>query len=100
MALSKAGMERDREVYFFEVGHLNHFTPEIYVDITSVWDIKMDLVHIHERFGDDRFKEMANKSALHHGRNNSCIYAEGFKPLFPLSNSKFRNGIGCSLLGL
>ena len=100
MALSRTGMKWDREIYFFEVGLLDHFTPEIYVDITSIWDIKKELVHIHERFGDDRFKEMAERSAVHHGRTNACQYAEGFIPLFPLSNIKFWDKIDCTLLDL
>jgi LmbE family N-acetylglucosaminyl deacetylase len=95
-ALSKKGMMYDREIYFFEVGHLNHFTPEVYVDISSIWDVKVKLVDIHERFNDDRYKEMAEKSAAYHGRTNQCKYAEGFKPLFPLSTSRTK----CSLLDL
>jgi len=100
MALAKSGMMYSKEIYFFEVGLLNHFTPDVYVDISSIWNIKMELVDIHERFNDDRYKEMAEKSGVYHGRTNRCKYAEGFKPLFPLSNTRFKNRIKCSLLDL
>lgn len=100
MALSKTKMMYNREVYFFEVGHVNHFDPEVYVDISPIWEIKMELVDIHERWNDDRYKKMAEKSAIYHGRTNRCKYAEGFKPLFPLSNVRFKNRINCSLMDL
>ncbi len=102
MALSKTGMKWNREIYFFEVGQCNHFTPEVYVDITPVWDIKKELVRIHERNKDRPFamRKIAERSSVYHGRTNSCKYAEGFIPLFPLSNVRYRNRIGCSLLDL
>jgi len=100
MALSKTGMMYNREVYFFEVDKLNHFNPEIYVDITSVWDIKQELVRFHERFNDDRSEKMAEESGVYNGRTNHCKYAEGFIPLFPFSNVRYDNRIGCSLNGL
>lgn len=100
MALSEAGMQRDREVYFFEVGRLSHFTPEVYVDVTPVWEVKRELVHIHERFGDDRLKEMAEQSAVYHGRTNGSQYAEGFRPLYPLSTSGSPGRSRCTLLDL
>lgn len=95
MALSKAGLTYRREIYFFEVGKLDHFAPAIYVNVTPVWEVKTELVKIHERFNDDRFRRMAEESASHHGFSNHCKYAEGFIPLLPLSNRA-----GCSLLGL
>ena len=100
MALAKTGMKWNREIYFFEVGLLNHFTPKVYVDITPVWDIKKEVVQIHERFNDDRYERMAERSSLYHGRTNRCKYAEGFIPYFPLSNVRYSNRIGCSLLDL
>lgn len=100
MALSKTGMMYDREVYFFEVDKLNHFVPEVYVDITSVQDKKMEIVKLHERFNDDRFRKMAEESDIYNGRTNHCRYAEGFIPLFPFSNSVSKNRIKCSLLDL
>jgi hypothetical protein len=83
-----------------EVGKLDYFTPSVYVDITPVWETKQDLVKIHEHFEDDRFRKMAEESALHHGLSNHCRYAEGFIPLFPFSNVRFKSRIGCSLMGL
>ncbi len=100
MALAKTGMMYNREIYFFEVGNLDHFTPSIYVDITPVWETKRELVKIHERFKDERFQKMAEESALHHGVSNHCKYAEGFIPLFPFANVRDNNRIGCSLMGL
>ncbi len=100
MALSKTGMMYNREIYFFEVGLLNHFTPEVFVDVTPVWEIKKEVVQIHERFNDDRSERMAERSSLYHGRTNRCKYAEGFIPLFPFSNVRYKNRIGCSLLDL
>jgi len=100
MALSKTGMMYNREIYFFEVGLLNHFTPEVFIDVTPVWDIKMELLKFHERFNDDRYQRMAERSSIYHGRTNRCKHAEGFIPLFPLSNVRYKNRIGCSLLDL
>jgi LmbE family N-acetylglucosaminyl deacetylase len=100
MALAKTGMMYDREIYFFEVDKLNHFNPEIYVDITSVWDVKKELVHLHERYHDDTFVKMAEEGAIYNGRTNHCKYAEGFIPLFPFSNVRYEHRIGCSLYGL
>ncbi len=102
MALSKTGMMYNREVYFFEVGLLNHFTPDVYVDISPVWDIKKELVSIHERNKDRPFAmhRIAERSSVYHGRTNRCKYAEAFIPLFPFSNVRYRNRIGCSLLDL
>jgi len=99
-ALSKTGMMYNREIYYFEVGLLNYFEPDVYVDISSIWDIKKKLVSIHERFGDDRYVRMTEKSATYHGYKNKCKHAEAFKPLFPLSNIRFKNRIKCSLLDL
>jgi|GEM_PF-959514 len=100
MALSKTGMMYNREVYFFEVGDLNHFIPAIFVDVTPVWDIKKEIVHLHERYNDDRFYKMAEERALYHGTTNHSKYAEGFIPLFPLSNKKYNNKTGCCLMDL
>lgn len=98
MALSRSGMMYDREVYFFEVGKLNHFIPQVYVDITPVWDIKTGLVKIHERLNDDTFRKMAWEGDIYNGRANHCKYAEGFIPLVPFTNSGKK--ISCSLLDL
>ena len=100
MALTKAGMLANREIYFFEVDKLNHFIPDIYVDITPVWDIKMEMVQFHERHHDDRYKRMAEASNVHHGFDNHCKYAEGFIPYFPFSNTRHGNKTRCSLIDL
>jgi LmbE family N-acetylglucosaminyl deacetylase len=98
MALSKAGMMYDREVYFFEVGKLNHFDPQVYVDISNVWETKNTIVGLHERFNDDTFRKMAVEGDVYNGRANHCKYAEGFIPLIPFSNSGKK--LKCSLLEL
>jgi LmbE family N-acetylglucosaminyl deacetylase len=98
MALSKAGMMYNREVYFFEVGKLNHFNPQVYVDISGVWNTKNELVGLHERLKDDTFRKMAVEGDIYNGRANHCMYAEGFIPLVPFSNSG--NKVKCSLLEL
>jgi LmbE family N-acetylglucosaminyl deacetylase len=100
MALSKTGMFYNREVYFFEVDKLNHFTPEVFVDITPVWEIKREIVGFHERYNDDRFRKMAEESDIYNGRTNHCKYAEGFIPLTPFSNLKFTNKTRSSLMDL
>ena len=100
MALSKARMIYNKDIYFFEVGLLNQFDPKVYVDISSVWDIKKELVSIHERFNDDRLVRIAERSAVYHGRKNRSKYAEAFMPYFPLTNVRYKNRIGCSLLDL
>jgi LmbE family N-acetylglucosaminyl deacetylase len=98
MALSKAGMMYDREVYFFEVGKLNHFDPQVYVDISGVWNIKNEIVGLHERYNDDTFRKMAEEGDIYNGRANHSKYAEGFIPLIPFSNSGKK--LKCSLLDL
>jgi LmbE family N-acetylglucosaminyl deacetylase len=96
IALNRTGMMYNREVYFFEVGKLNHFVPEVYVDISPVHDKKMEIVGIHERYNDDTFRKMAEEGDVFNGRANHCKYAEGFIPLLPFSNNKIR----CSLSDL
>lgn len=98
MALSRAGMMYDREVYFFEVGKLNHFNPEVFVDITPVWNTKTEIVKIHERLNDDTFRKMAEEGDIYNGRTNHTRYAEGFIPLIPFSNSGKKGR--CQLLEL
>ena len=100
MALSKTGMMYDREVYFFEVGKLNHFDPEVFVDISEVWNTKMEIVKIHERYKDDTFRKMAEEGDVYNGRTSHCRYAEGFIPLIPFSSSGSTHKLKCSLLEL
>jgi len=99
MALSRTGMHYSREAYFFEVGHCDHFAPEVYVDISDVGEVKRNLVHIHERFGDDRLVQMAEKNARHQGYANRCTYAEGFMSLIPFSHPGSTQEHGCALPG-
>ena len=100
MALSRTGMMYDREVYFFEVGNLPHFMPEIYVDITSVWNVKKEMAQIHERNNDGTIFKIAEDRSLYHGETNHCGYAEGFIPYFPFTSSRNNKKTGCSLFGL
>ncbi|HVN59297.1 MAG TPA: PIG-L family deacetylase [Bacteroidales bacterium] len=100
MALARTGLMYSREVYFFEVEELNHFTPEIFIDISGLWSVKRDLVHFHERYNDDRFEKMAEENAIKNGLLNHCKYAEGFIPLFPLSNLRSDRHTVCTLLDL
>ena len=103
MALSKTGMMHDREIYFFEVGRgstTNQFDPDVYVDVTAVWQEKVKLVAIHELHNDGTLGKMAETSAQEYGRMNRCQYAEAFKPLYPFSNNRWNKRIRCTLMDL
>lgn len=100
MALTKADMIYDREIYFFEVDNLNHFIPDMYIDVTPVWDKKMEMIQLHERFNDDRIKKIAIESNIKHGYYSHCDYAEGFIPFFPFSNVRNGYNTKCSLIDL
>ncbi len=65
----KSTFEPDRR-YVHELSRINHFDPDFYVDINSIWNIKEELVHTHKRFHDDRYVKMAERSAINHGRTN------------------------------
>jgi len=103
MALSKTGMMHDREIYFFEVGRgstTNGFDPQVYVDVSPVWQQKANMVAIHELHNDGTLGKMAETSDIEHGRMNRCRYAEAFKPLYPFSNNRWNKKLKCSLMDL
>lgn len=103
MALAKTGMMHDREIYFFEVGRggtTNRFEPDVYVDITPVWQEKVELVRIHELREGGRLVKMAETCAKNHGPINRCKYAEAFKPIYPFTNNRWNKRIRCTLMDL
>lgn len=103
MALSRTGMMHDREIYFFEVGRggtTNQFDPDVYVDITEVWQEKVELVRIHELREGGRLVKMAETCDKSHGRINRCEYAEVFKSLYPFTNNRWNKRIRCTLMDL
>lgn len=103
-ALYRTKMIYDREVYFFEASRgyqTNHFNPDIYVNITSVIDKKMELIrcHVCQNPNDDM--------AMHHKETNKfhgdvarSNYSEGFKTYLPLINARWDKNPTYSLLNI
>ena len=106
IALSKTGMIYDHEIYFFDAGHLTtstQFTPQIFVNTTSVWDIKQKLIRCHKcQNPDDVLVKEAYETDKAYGALNRTKYAEGFIPEYPLSGGRWDTNkkIRCSLLDL
>lgn len=106
IALKKTELYDDHEVYFFDAGigrSTNHFDPVVYVNITSVWNTKVEIIRCHAcQNTDDKAVKMVEAVNRFFGADNRTEYAEGFIPAFPLTNSRWNTSkrIKCSLLGL
>ncbi|MDX2189478.1 MAG: PIG-L deacetylase family protein [Bacteroidota bacterium] len=106
LALNKSGIAYDHEVYLFDGGHgstSNHFIPDIYVNITPVWLNKQEIVNCHAVHNkDSSLSKMVENENKTYGYINRTPYAEGFKPLYPLTNGRWDSNkkIKCTLLDL
>lgn len=89
-AVAAAGVSATRyikEVLFFEVPTSQHFEPDIFVDIQSVLDKKMELLKLHvsqvdkTRVENLTILESARSCANFRGFQGRVKYAEGFKAL-------------------
>jgi len=89
-AAAQAGVSATRyikEVLFYEVPTTNHFEPDVFVDIRSVLEAKLELLRLHAsqidktRIEDLTILESAKSCALFRGFQGRVKYAEGFKAL-------------------
>lgn len=101
-ALWETGMIHDKEVYFMEAGRggqTNQFDPDFYVDITNVYEEKLELVRCHESQNrDDRLAKI--KTNHIHGQLARTEQAEAFKSYYPMVNHRWGKKIKFSLLEL
>ena len=98
------------EFYMFETGFTDQtvrFDPDIFVDITPVFDNKIELIRLYEsQNGNDRLVKRCLTQARMRGQQAHCrstfyrkeediSYAEGFKMLRPVTSNR-----KCILFGL
>ena len=75
------------ELVYFEAGEDQTmlFTPNVYLDISSVVDEKLELLRCHESQNrDDLLVRMSLRKAARRGAEADCDYAEGYVSLPPL----------------
>jgi LmbE family N-acetylglucosaminyl deacetylase len=95
-----------KSAVLIDAGHLTtstQFTPQIFVNTTSVWDIKQKLIRCHKcQNPDDVLVKEAYETDKAYGALNRTKYAEGFIPEYPLSGGRWDTNkkIRCSLLDL
>jgi len=106
IALSNTGMIYDHEIYFFDAGHVStstQFTPQIYVNITPVYEYKKQLIRCHKcQNTNDFLVKEAEKTDKMYGAVNRTGYAEGFIPEYPFTNGRWDTNkkVKCSLFDL
>ena len=75
------------ELYYIEEGlgsQTTSFRPDLYVDVTAVFDERIKLLRCHTcQNGDDGLVTEAIRRAEFRGQECGCQYAEGFKMTFP-----------------
>jgi LmbE family N-acetylglucosaminyl deacetylase len=103
-ALSVNGMINDREVYYFGVQQSTQkcFTPDLYVNISNVVEIKKELITMHDLPSHKKGEllESALEMNKYFGSINNCGYAEGFLLHNPMINFRGNNKTRYSLLEL
>lgn len=101
-ALWQTGMVHSKEVYFMEAGRggqTNQFYPDFYVDITDVYEEKLELVRCH--VSQNRNDHLAQiKTNEIHGQLARSKQAEAFKGYYPMVNMRWKNKVKNSLLDL
>jgi LmbE family N-acetylglucosaminyl deacetylase len=106
MALMKTDMIYDKEIYFTDAGHgatTNQFEPKLYVNTTSVWKNKEELIRCHAcQNKEGHLLEGAKIIDKNYGYMIRTEYAEGFVPVYPLSNGRWDSNkkIKCTLIEL
>jgi LmbE family N-acetylglucosaminyl deacetylase len=93
MALQQAELYWKAEVYFSENdpgGQTMQFDPDVYVNIDDIVEHKRELVRCHRsQFADEQAVEKVIQRNVIRGRLARCQFAEGFKTLAPVVNSRW-----------
>jgi N-acetylglucosamine malate deacetylase 1 len=103
-ALYNTSLVYDHEVYFFGVQQpsLQHFDPEIYVNITSVVETKKELIRLHSLHPDDEDRLVNATIDLDrwYGLAARCDYAEAFRTFYPPISNRWDKKVRFTLLDL
>lgn len=101
-ALWQTSMIHSKEVYFMEAGRggqTNQFNPDFYINITDIYEEKLNLIRCHvSQNRDDRLAKL-NINKIH-GQLARCDQAEVFKTYYPAVNSRWGNPVVNSILQL
>lgn len=75
-------------ILYFEAalrGQVSQFRPDVYVDVTDVWDEKLKAVRCHAcQNPDDRLAEFTAQQCMFRGWECGCEYAEAYKTTRPI----------------
>jgi LmbE family N-acetylglucosaminyl deacetylase len=103
-ALAVAGMLRDREIYLTEAqrgGQTNQFNPDLFVNVSRVYDKKRELIRCHvSQNRDDIILKIHESQDRMSGRIAHCDYAEAFKVYSPLIGARDGRKVSYTLLDL
>jgi N-acetylglucosamine malate deacetylase 1 len=104
LALWKTGFVHDHQVYYFgvQLPSLEHFDPDLYVNITNVIDNKKELIRLHSLQADDEERLVNATIELDkmYGQLARCEYAEGFKTFNTIIGNRWNKKMKYSLLEL
>ena len=88
-ALQLAGIYRQTELYFSENvmgAQTNQFSPDIYINISEVIEIKSELIKCHVSQNPiDKGVDNILQRNIFRGKLSGCLYAEAFKTNYPLT---------------
>lgn len=103
-ALHLAGVYYETEIYLSENGiggQTNQFEPDLYVNITDVVEQKLEVVRCHhsQHPTEDGVQKVLERNRLR-GMMARCDYAEPFRTVMPLVNSRWDRKAGSILLDL
>ena len=92
-SLYRSGLIHKIEVYMPENdpgGQTNQFTPDLYVNIDAVIEKKREMIRCHRsQHPDESRVERVIQRNAYRGALARCRYAEGFKVMQPLVNSRW-----------
>ena len=89
IARKAAGLGEARcPILYYEAAlssQVSQFRPDVYVDVTDVWDQKIEVVRCHAcQNPDDRLVDFTTKQCTFRGWECGCAYAEAFKTTRPM----------------
>ncbi len=103
-ALQLAGLSYKTEIYMSENGiggQCNQITPDIYINIDNVIDKKREMIRCHKSQNptEQDVEKVVHRNRLR-GMMARCEYAEPFKTIMPITNSRWDKKPNSILLDL
>jgi LmbE family N-acetylglucosaminyl deacetylase len=103
-AMAATGLLHSRDLYFMECGmggQTNQFDPDLYVDITSAIDKKIEMARLHaSQHSPEAWERFIRRQGEMRGWLARCDYAEPFKTYYPLVNRRWGRRTNHLLLNL